>query len=487
MSKSINDIAVELSLDSYELSTLKKLIKANDGKISVAIIRAHISRGYGYCDRIVEELVKNNLAAKSVEGEALKQLEIRERGWNKNTNNADLSGIISDDVIKQAIDLVISCGKASVGLIQRRLNLTYEDAMIVINKLEQLGVISEYDGKKPSRVYPDKILNSENINADYAFSIFITGQTGSGKSYLAKKLLFNTAKAHSKEEVKFVIFDLKSVEFTREGEDYPAGYLFMPIISDVHEGFVALRHLIELAQERARSGDKYPAIVIYIEECDMAMYDESLFHSLLNSLIINADSANFCIIYSTSKPSEVAINFRTLELFEKVLVGKSFEDLSVRFGIDQRQIPSKTFLTINRLPAPHTPNAVPSREFSEELVDEAIETIRRTGIASTASLQKELKLNYGVSARIIELLEQRKIIGTIKSNTPREIFLDITPESMPDTVNTYFEVMELSISIMEFFKKEVRFKTINHDRALGKIQEIFYVLNNVAYKVNLLY
>lgn len=387
---------------------------------------------------------------------------------------------ISDETIREAIRVITDANKVSVGLLERRLNITYEDAIIVIKKLEHLGVISNYDGKKPCKVYPEKIVNPENINADYAFSIFITGQTGSGKSYLAKQLLFNTAKAHSKEEVKFLIFDLKSVEFTQEGEDYPAGYLYMPIIKDVSAGFDVLQQITELAQKRSNNVEKYPALIIYIEECDIAIYDESRFHFLLNTLIINASSANICIIYSTSRPNEEAINFRTLGLFEKVLVGKSSKDLSVRFGVDQRQIPSKTFLAIDRLPTQQTPNAVPSREFSEELVDEAIETIKRTGIASTASLQKELKLNYGVSARVIEELERRKLIGAANSNKSREIYLDSTAEPLPDSLKAYFELILLTNALIEFDKKEIRLKFINYSRALERINKLFEAVNKVS-------
>jgi len=60
----------------------------------------------------------------------------------------------------------------------------------------------------------------------------------------------------------------------------------------------------------------------------------------------------------------------------------------------------------------------------EALVEEAIEIIRRDRRATTSYIQRRLRIGYNKAAMIMELLEQRGIVGPQIGSAPREIMLD---------------------------------------------------------------
>ncbi len=64
-------------------------------------------------------------------------------------------------------------------------------------------------------------------------------------------------------------------------------------------------------------------------------------------------------------------------------------------------------------------------EEDEELVENCIEVIRSEGKASTSLLQRRLKIGYGRAARMMDILEDRGIIGPARGAEPREILIDL--------------------------------------------------------------
>jgi len=67
----------------------------------------------------------------------------------------------------------------------------------------------------------------------------------------------------------------------------------------------------------------------------------------------------------------------------------------------------------------------------EELINQSIEIIRETRRASTSSLQRRLRIGYTRAARVMDVLEERGIIGPPRGSDPREILLDLDGE-IPD-------------------------------------------------------
>lgn len=64
-------------------------------------------------------------------------------------------------------------------------------------------------------------------------------------------------------------------------------------------------------------------------------------------------------------------------------------------------------------------------EEDEALVEQAIEIIRQTNRASVSILQRRLRIGYTRAARIMDLLEERGIVGPGKGAEPREILIDL--------------------------------------------------------------
>jgi len=61
----------------------------------------------------------------------------------------------------------------------------------------------------------------------------------------------------------------------------------------------------------------------------------------------------------------------------------------------------------------------------EELVEKCLEVIRQEKRASTSLLQRRLRLGYTRAARIVDILEQRGILGPGEGAKPREILVDL--------------------------------------------------------------
>lgn len=63
-------------------------------------------------------------------------------------------GGVSEEMIQQAISIIRMENKASVSLLQRRMNIGYSKAARLIDALEERGVIGPYNGSAPREVLP---------------------------------------------------------------------------------------------------------------------------------------------------------------------------------------------------------------------------------------------------------------------------------------------------------------------------------------------
>lgn len=59
----------------------------------------------------------------------------------------------------------------------------------------------------------------------------------------------------------------------------------------------------------------------------------------------------------------------------------------------------------------------------DSFYDQAVEVIKKTRRASLTWLQRRLDIGYQETARLIELLEERGVIGAANANGPREILI----------------------------------------------------------------
>ena len=67
-------------------------------------------------------------------------------------DTADSSDATDDDLYDQAVSIVRMENKATVSLLQRRLNVGYARAARIMDEMEQKSIIGPYEGAKPRAV-----------------------------------------------------------------------------------------------------------------------------------------------------------------------------------------------------------------------------------------------------------------------------------------------------------------------------------------------
>lgn len=73
-----------------------------------------------------------------------------------------------DELLAQAIDIVIDEGQASVSLIQRKLRVGYARAGRIIDEMESLGVVGPFEGSKPRKLLVSYNVLTEGENYEYS-------------------------------------------------------------------------------------------------------------------------------------------------------------------------------------------------------------------------------------------------------------------------------------------------------------------------------
>ena len=57
-----------------------------------------------------------------------------------------------DEMIEEAIDVIMECRQASTSMLQRRLKLGYSRAARIIDQIEERGIIGPVEGSKPRQI-----------------------------------------------------------------------------------------------------------------------------------------------------------------------------------------------------------------------------------------------------------------------------------------------------------------------------------------------
>ena len=65
-----------------------------------------------------------------------------------------------------------------------------------------------------------------------------------------------------------------------------------------------------------------------------------------------------------------------------------------------------------------------SGDYEDMMFDQAVEIVLKTKRASASFLQRRLKIGYNRAARLIEIMEEKGIIGPPRGSKPREIYID---------------------------------------------------------------
>lgn len=93
--------------------------------------------------KAVVDYIKNQNAAPVYDAQAMEKIESDEESPSPDEH---------DELLPEAIEIVIDAGQASISMLQRRLRIGYARAARLIDEMEARGIVSGFEGSKPRNV-----------------------------------------------------------------------------------------------------------------------------------------------------------------------------------------------------------------------------------------------------------------------------------------------------------------------------------------------
>ena len=307
--------------------------------------------------------------------------------------------------------------------------------------------------------------------------LLIAGSTGSGKSVCINSLISSILFKAGPDEVKMLLIDPKVVELSVYNG---IPHLLVPVVTDPKKAAGALNWAVQEMTDRyklfARKNvrdikgynnavleEKLPQIIIIIDELsDLMMVAPNEVEDSICRLAQMARAAGLHLVVATQRPSvdvitglikanitsriSFAVSSQTdsrtiLDMggAEKLLgkgdmlfypVGES-KPLRVQGSfILQREIESLVSFIKEQIPPNYIEDIIlePEGTYREsveadELLNEAADMVVKAGQASILMLQRRLRIGYNRAARIIDQLEERKIVGGFEGSKPRKVLI----------------------------------------------------------------
>ncbi|MDD4586959.1 MAG: DNA translocase FtsK 4TM domain-containing protein [Heliobacteriaceae bacterium] len=315
--------------------------------------------------------------------------------------------------------------------------------------------------------------------------LLIAGATGAGKSVCMNSLICSILFKAKPSEVKFLMVDPKMVELTQYNG---IPHLIIPVVTDAKKAAIALKWAVNEMESRyelfAAAGVKdivrynqlkgqenpdlaqpaLPYVVILIDElADLMMVAAVDVEDAICRLAQMARAAGIHLVVATQRPSVDVItgiikanipsriafavssqtDSRTIldqagaekllgrgdMLFYPVGANKPLR-LQGCYVSDKEVEDLVNFLKTQGMPE-YQEGIIPAGDPVEkpvveddELFVEAVKVLVDSGQASISMLQRRLRIGYARAARLIDIMEQRGIVGGYEGSRPREILIN---------------------------------------------------------------
>jgi ribosomal protein S25 len=307
--------------------------------------------------------------------------------------------------------------------------------------------------------------------------LLIAGATGSGKSVCVNSLIMSLLFSKSVDEVRFIMIDPKMVEL-KVYNGIP--HLLTDVVTDPRDASKALRWVIREMENRYRmldenfvrdikgynqkSKERIPYIILIVDEFAnlMAVSQKDVEEAVVR-LAAMSRAVGIHLIMATQRPSvdvitglikanfpyriafQVASKTDSRTILDSIgaekLLGRGDMLFSPAGSVHIQRIQG-AYITeeevqgvVQELKKNGEPEYVDDM-FSDEqgegpelaeddpIFDEAVEVVMKTKRASASFLQRRLKIGYNRAARLIELMEEKGIIGPPRGSKPRDIYAE---------------------------------------------------------------
>lgn len=333
-------------------------------------------------------------------------------------------------------------------------------------------------------------VNGENVTSDLdtAPHILIAGSTNQGKSVMINALLVSLLYRNSPSELKLILVDPKRVELSLY-DGIP--HLLCPVVYEPDQAISALKwasvemeRRLKLLHEHHKRNigeynsmknvDKMPYIVIVVDEVanlmEKARKDMEM---LVSSIAAMARASGIHLVLSTQRPSVDVItgviknnvptrialtvasqndsrtiidsggaekllgkgdmlfmspSFLKPKRVQGVLVDNDEVTTVVKFLKDQKAPEYNEDVLAQAVKIKGLASSLSGDDGDDAEVHEAADIVIQAGKASASLLQRRMRVGYAKAARLIDMLEEKGIVGPPDGARPRQILVDSVGE-----------------------------------------------------------
>lgn len=319
---------------------------------------------------------------------------------------------------------------------------------------------------------------------DRAPHLLIAGSTGTGKSVMINTLLLSLLYRNSPSELKLVLVDPKRVELSLYDE---IPHLLCPVVYEPDQAISALKwaaaemeRRLKLLHEHKRRDigeynsmknvDKMPFIVIVIDElADLMQKARKDMDQLIATIAAKARASGIHLVLATQRPSvdvitgviknnvptrialttSSQVDSRTIidvagaekllgkgdmlfadpqflkpKRVQGVLVENEEVTKVAKFLKEQKEPQYNEEVLAQAVKIKGLSSSLGGDDGDDAEVQEAAELVIQAGKASASLLQRRMRVGYAKAARLIDMLEERGIVGPPDGARPRQILVD---------------------------------------------------------------